>query len=207
MQKKLTILFVSIVFLLFVGLSDSYAEHKKNPNAGHGGGGGGDVPGNFTVTVFIEVGGNFMQVGSAVNVVGDSDFDQGHFRASLGATDMIGNLDLLDTLALGCPLLGGANDGRFAISTARHEENGPITSVGVSFFNFTALDGVSYGVFFDNGVLNDLTKWLPGPGTMITWTGNEVSLAVAKGPTKKGPCNGTITQDWKAVVFNNAPVL
>lgn len=38
MQKHLTVLLVPIFFLLFVGLSDSYAEHKKNPNAGHGGG-------------------------------------------------------------------------------------------------------------------------------------------------------------------------
>ena len=43
-MKKLTVLAPSIFFLLFAGLGDSYADHKKNPNAGHGGGGDSEKP-------------------------------------------------------------------------------------------------------------------------------------------------------------------
>ncbi len=201
-MKKLTVLLASIFFLLFVGLSDSYAEHKKNPKAGHGGGGGGDVLGNFTVTVYIKVGETFIDVGSAVNVVGDSESDEGHHRVGVGATDMknvmLDNLDMAQLVD--CPFLG-APDGRFGISTASHEENGEITFVSVAFHNFTS-GGVSYWVAFDNGVLDDVTKWLPGPTLTSTWTGGAVNLGVTRGPTKKSPCNGIITQEWKVEVFN-----
>ncbi len=56
MQKKLTILFAFAIFVLVVGLSDSYAEHKKNPNAGHGGGdgdGAGTLTANLTGGTFV----------------------------------------------------------------------------------------------------------------------------------------------------------
>ena len=49
MLKKSTSLFVSIFFLLFIGLSDyGYADHKPGHNKGGGGGGGGD---KYTVSV------------------------------------------------------------------------------------------------------------------------------------------------------------
>lgn len=55
MLKKSILLSMSIFFLLFVGSSDSYAEHKKNPNAGHGGGGGGDDGGDkYSVSVTFD---------------------------------------------------------------------------------------------------------------------------------------------------------
>ncbi len=110
--------------------------------------------------------------------------------------------DLIPT----CDTAFGAPIGRFAISTARHEEDGPLTFSSSDFFNFTAGDpAVSYGVNFGNGVLDQVGNWLPAPQSGNTLTGAEISLAVAKGPTKKGPCNGIITQDWKVEVINDAP--
>ena len=208
-MKKLAVLAPSIFLLLFVGLSDSNATHKKNnPKAGHGGGGG-DVPGNFTVTVYLEVGATFIDVGSAVNVVGDSESDGGLHRAGVGAVTMGLNLDRMETTDLvpPCDTDFGMPQGRFGISTARHDEDGPLTFVAVSFSGFRAgVDKVSYWVAFDNGNLNDndLKNWLPGPQSGITMTGTEITLSVTKGPTKKGPCNGLITQNWEVVVFNEA---
>jgi len=51
MQKKLTILFAFAIFVLVVGMhTDSYAIHKKNPKAGHGGGGS-EVPESATLSL------------------------------------------------------------------------------------------------------------------------------------------------------------
>ena len=60
-MKKLTVLLASIFFLLFVGLSASYAEHKKNPKAGHGGGGSGGDDATYSVFITGDVGGNSLE--------------------------------------------------------------------------------------------------------------------------------------------------
>ena len=176
-------------------------------------GGSGGEPGTFTVKVFIEVDVRgtleFMEAGSQVNVVGNSDFDEGHFRAGLGEFDMFLDLVYLDTgeqLPDCKTTFGGegAEDGLFAISTARHEEDGQLTSAFAGFWNFTASDGVSYSVNFDDGRLVQLGNWLPAPPTGNTLRGDQINLAVTKGPTKKGPCNGIITQNWQIDVTNEA---
>ena len=146
-----TTLFVASILTLVVPTGIASADdpprkackghHKDDMNC-NGGGGGGGVPGTFIVTLSIKVGETFMEAGSAVNVVGDTESDEGHHRAGVGATDMNVNLDHLDTAQrsttqLNCPLLG-AVDGRFGISTARHEEDGPITFVAVSLSGFKA---------------------------------------------------------------------
>ncbi len=193
---------------------------KENPHPscskGDPGGSGGE-PGTFTVTVFFEPLPVTNQeatefAGSETNVVGSSDFAEGHFRAGLGEFDMFLDLVYLDTgeQLPDCKTtfgLEGVEDGLFAISTSRHEEDGQLTSAFAGFWNFTAgIPEVSYSVSFDNGLLDldQLGNWLPAPGTGNTLRGDKINLAVAKGPTKKGPCNGIITQDWKIDVFNDA---
>ena len=198
-----------------VPFCEKHPNHQKC-NGGGGGGGGGGEPGTFRVDVFFEpapvvVGARLpatVFAGFADNVVGNSDFDEGHFRAGLGEATMMLDLTKLDTMSQlpDCKTTFVGVNGLFAISTARREENGQLTSAFAGFWNFTASDGVSYSVNFDNGLLDQLGKWLPGPQSGNILRGDQINLAVTKGPTKKGPCNGIIMQNWKIDVLNEAPV-
>ena len=168
-----------------------------------------DNSGLFTVEVFFEplpVTGQAATASAALvnNVVGE-DSDR---RPSVGATDMDLNLDLMDTLVQlpGCTTVIGMPLGRFAISTAKGKHSELFTFVTANFFNFVASDGVTYGVsFVGDATIDDDANWLPAPGTSNSLMGDEVGLGVQSGPTKKGPCNGTITQNWKIEVTNEAP--
>jgi hypothetical protein len=107
-MKKLTVLAPSIFFLLFAGLGDSYADHKKNPNAGHGGGGGDDPSGGGKALLFeideikcepeVSVATSFGQVTWAGNVLWDENNIHVHFKLQLedvdpGTYEILGNND------------------------------------------------------------------------------------------------------------------
>ena len=165
-------------------------------------------PGTFSVTVFfeplpiVEHEEATKFAGSETGFVGNSK-SGGHFRTGLGERKIMLNLDLMDTAQL-CGTSFGAPTGNFAIETARHTEDGEFTFVAVSFFGFKA-EGVSYWVDFDPDVFVS-DNWYPAPQSTNTRTGSKIGLGVTKGPTKDGPCNGIIMQNWKMDVKNEAPV-
>ena len=164
--------------------------------------------GLFTVTVFFDVGGTFIEAGSKVNVPGEFDSDAGQNRARLGETKATMMLDLSNletTLDPNdpCNTDFGAPDGFFTISTARPTDIGEFTFVSADFFDFTAgMTEVTYSLTFNNGDITNLNNWLPRPATTNTLLGDEFWLRVGKGREKKGPCNGIIMQNWKIDVTN-----
>lgn len=120
------------------------------------------------------------------------------------------NIDLVDTnkgeLA-GCLTTFGEEDGLFAISTARIPKSSPtFTYIEANFFLFV-VRGVTYGLTFgpdDDGAIDDDSKWPPpNTGDMSSLTGSKLKLRAPKGPQKKGPCNGIITQNWEILVTKN----
>ena len=159
----------------------------------------------FTVEVFLDDGA-LTSVGSATDVKAkDSET-----RQSVGETTMTLNLNGLETgdLEDGCTSdfvlpPGGLVNGLFAISTAKIPKSSPtFTFVTADFFLFE-VDGVTYGLTFgpdDDGEIAVDTNWLPTSPDSNFITGTKLKLRVTKGPQKKGPCNGIITQGWKILV-------